>query len=75
MATLLKSRAEPLQFDLANLEKDPGAILGYHQEIHRRIVSLLPPLEAVREGLESQLERLRVAEEMWYNRSTDMKKR
>lgn len=44
MATLLKSRAEPLQFDLANLEKDPGAILGYHQEIQRRIVSLLPPL-------------------------------
>jgi hypothetical protein len=44
MATLLKSRAEPLQFDLANLEKDPGAIPGYHREIHCRIVSLLPPL-------------------------------
>ncbi len=44
MATLMKSRVEPLQFDLAKLEKDPGAILAYHQEIHHRILSLLPPL-------------------------------
>jgi hypothetical protein len=44
MATLLKSRVEPLQFDLAQLEKDPNAIVGYHQKIQRRIVSLLPPL-------------------------------
>lgn len=43
MATQL--RTEPLQFDLAGLEQDPGAMHGYHQEIQRRIVYLLPPLE------------------------------
>ena len=43
MATEL--RAEPLQFDLARLEQDPGAIHSYHREIQRRIASLLPPLE------------------------------
>ena len=43
MATQL--RAEPLQFDLAGLEQDPGAIHGYHQEIQHRIAYLLPPLE------------------------------
>lgn len=51
MATEL--RIEPLQFDLARLEQDPGAIHGYHREIRRRIVYLLPPLEEtlrLREG-------------------------
>jgi hypothetical protein len=43
MATEL--RTEPLQFDLARLERDPRAIHDYHQEIQRRIAYLLPPLE------------------------------
>ncbi len=43
MATEL--RTQPLQFDLARLEQDSGAIHGYHLEIQRRIVYLLPPLE------------------------------
>jgi hypothetical protein len=38
-------RTESLQFDLARLEQDPGAIHGYHQEIQSRIAYLLPPLE------------------------------
>src|SRR5205823_6321202 len=42
MATQL--RTEPLQFDLALLEQEPDAIVGYHQEIQRRIAYLLPPL-------------------------------
>jgi hypothetical protein len=42
MATQL--RTEPLHFDLALLEKDPHAMLGYHREIERRIAYLLPPL-------------------------------
>ena len=44
MATLLRTRTGPLQFGLARLEQDAGAILGYHQEISRRITYLLPPL-------------------------------
>src|SRR5258708_17347243 len=31
MATLLRTRTGPLQFDLARLEQDADAILGYHQ--------------------------------------------
>ncbi len=42
MATQL--RTEPLQFDLALLEQEPEAIVGYHQEIQRRIAYLLPTL-------------------------------
>jgi len=42
MATQLSN--EPLQFDLATLEQEPEAIVGYHQEIQRRIAYLLPPL-------------------------------
>jgi hypothetical protein len=42
MATQL--RTEPLQFDLALLEQEPEAVLGYHREIQRRIAYLLPPL-------------------------------
>jgi hypothetical protein len=51
MATQL--RIKPLQFDLARLEQDPGAIHCYHLEIQRRIAYLLPPLEEtlrLREG-------------------------
>ncbi len=44
MATLLRMRTEPLQFNIARLEQDPDAILGYHQEIQRCIAYLLPPL-------------------------------
>jgi len=44
MATPLRTQIEPLQFDLAHLEQDADAMLGYHQEIYCRIVYLLPPL-------------------------------
>jgi len=33
-----------MQFDLALLEQEPEAIVGYHREIERRITYLLPPL-------------------------------
>ena len=62
MATLLKSRIGPLQFDLAQLEKDPGAILGYHQEIQHRIVSLLPPLAETLKLVESAALSARLSE-------------
>ena len=44
MATELRTRTEPLLFDLALLEQEPEAIVGYHREIERRITYLLPPL-------------------------------
>jgi hypothetical protein len=44
MATLLTTWIEPLQVDLARLEQEPDALLGYHQEIQHRIENLLPPL-------------------------------
>ncbi len=44
MATIVRMRTEPLQFDLARLEQDADAILVYHQEIYRRITYLLPRL-------------------------------
>ncbi len=44
MATLLTTLIKPLQVDPARLEQEPGALLGYHQEIQHRIASLLPPL-------------------------------
>ncbi len=42
MATQL--RTATMQFDLALLEQEPEAIVGYHREIERRITYLLPPL-------------------------------
>jgi hypothetical protein len=44
VATLLKTRIEPLQFDLAHLEQDADAIVDYHREIQHRLEHLLPPL-------------------------------
>ena len=60
MATELRTRTEPLLFDLARLEQEPEAMLGYHREIQRRIAYLLPPLgETLRlapgEGLQAGL--------------------